>query len=106
MPVCRASPIEDDSEDDEITETSSPPTTLMNRRMSAKSRQSSMIREQSEWSEGASSTYNSRPNSGVRSRPPSTQSMSNQSNQRSRSLSRVIASGKYTSLQRSTVVRN
>jgi hypothetical protein len=106
MPVCRASPIEDDSEDDEITETSSPPTTPMNRRMSAKSRQSSMIREQSEWSEGASSTYNSRPNSGVRSRPPSTQSMSNQSNQRSRSLSRVIASGKYTSLQRSTVVRN
>lgn len=103
MPICQASPIEDDSEDDEITETSSPPTTPMHRRMSAKSRQSSMIREQSEWSEGASSTYNSRPNSGVRSRPPSNQSMSNQSNQRSRSLSRVIASGKYTSLQRSTV---
>lgn len=103
MPVCQASPIEDDSEDDEITETSSPPTTPMHQRMSARSRQSSMIREQSEWSEGASSAYNSRPNSGVRSRPPSNQSMSNQSNQRSRSLSRVIASGKYTSLQRSTV---
>ncbi|CAG2193524.1 TTLL7 [Mytilus edulis] len=103
MPVCQPSPIDDsEEEDDEMTE-GSPMSTPMTRRRSAKSRPGSMVREQSEWSEGASSTYNSRPNSGVRSRPPSNMSMSNQSNQRSRSLSRMVTSGKYTSLQRSTV---
>ncbi|XP_071149082.1 tubulin polyglutamylase TTLL7-like isoform X4 [Mytilus edulis] len=103
MPVCQPSPIDDsEEEDDEMTE-GSPMSTPMTRRRSAQSRPVSMVREQSEWSEGASSTYNSRPNSGVRSRPPSNMSMSNQSNQRSRSLSRMVTSGKYTSLQRSTV---
>ncbi|XP_063414093.1 tubulin polyglutamylase TTLL7-like isoform X3 [Mytilus trossulus] len=103
MPVCQPSPIDDSEEDDDEMTEGSPMSTPMTRRRSAKSRPGSMVREQSEWSEGASSTYNSRPNSGVRSRPPSNMSMSNQSNQRSRSLSRMVTSGKYTSLQRSTV---
>ncbi|CAC5423813.1 TTLL7 [Mytilus coruscus] len=103
MPVCQPSPIDDSEEDDDEMTEGSPMTTPMTRRPSARSRPGSMVREQSEWSEGASSTYNSRPNSGVRSRPPSNMSMSNQSNQRSRSLSRMVTSGKYTSLQRSTV---
>lgn len=105
MPVCQPSPV-DDSEEEEITESNSTPTMTMNRKLSAKSRQSSLIREQSEWSESASSNYNSRPNSGVRSRPGSSMSVSNQSNQRSRSLSRAPTSGKFTPVQRSTVDDN
>ncbi|XP_069127593.1 tubulin polyglutamylase TTLL7-like isoform X2 [Argopecten irradians] len=109
MPVSVPSPLEHDEDEDEEMEDeetesmSASGSPSMARQGYHSRRPGSSGRPDSRLSnDGTSSTFNSRPNSGVRSRPTSNMSATNQ---RSRSLSRT-GNGKHTPLQRSTVDDN
>ncbi|XP_033737297.1 tubulin polyglutamylase TTLL7-like isoform X4 [Pecten maximus] len=110
MPVSVPSPLENDEDEDEEMEdeetesmSASGSPSMARQGYHPGRRPGSSGRPDSRLSnDGTSSTFNSRPNSGVRSRPTSNMSAANQ---RSRSLSRT-GNGKHTPLQRSTVDDN